>query len=102
MSNPLYLPELREALADNTAMTIGDGYVPNMAFHRNALLLAARVPAMPEGGDDADDVTTIQDPVSGLTFQVAVYRQYRRVKYELGLAWGTAAPNGKWLTNLMG
>ena len=96
-ATPLVLNEtgLVEALADNTAMTIGADYTANMFFHRNALLLSARQPAMPEGGDEADDVITMTDPVSGLTFQVAMYRQYRQVKIEIGLAWGTAAPNGK-------
>lgn len=88
-------PGLLATLADTTEMTIGNSYAANMFFHRNALLLAARSPAMPEGGDDADDVEIFTDPVSGLSFQVAVYRQYRRVKYEIGLAWGVAAPNGK-------
>jgi len=93
---------LRQATAGSEAVSADASYTANLAFHRNSLLLAARLPAMPEGGDEADDVTTIQDPVSGLTFQVAVYRQYRRVKYEVGLAWGTAAPNGKWLGILQG
>lgn len=88
-------PGLKDAIADgDVALGVGN-YTANMFFHRNALVLAARQPAMPEGGDDADDVTFVTDPLSGLTFQVAVYRQYRRVKYEIGLAWGTAAPNGK-------
>jgi hypothetical protein len=81
-------PGLRIAAADATEMTIGNSYAANMFFSRNALLLAARVPAMPIGGDDADDVSLLTDPVSGLTFQVAVYKQYRQVKYEVGLAWG--------------
>lgn len=88
-------PGLRAAVADNTAITVANGFTANMFFHQNALLLAARQPAMPEGGDAADDVTTVTDPISGLTFQVALYKQYRRVKYEIGLAWGTSAPNGK-------
>lgn len=88
-------PGLAAVLADGVDVSVGNSYTANMFFHRNALLLAARTPAMPEGGDSADDVTTVVDPVSGLTFQVAVYRQYRRVKYEIGLAWGVAAPNGK-------
>lgn len=88
-------PGLRATLADATEMTIGNSYTANMFFHRNAMVLAARTPAMPEGGDSADDVMTVVDPLSGLVFQVAVYRQYRRVKYEIGLAWGVAAPNGK-------
>lgn len=82
-------PGLRVAPADNAAITVGNNYTGNMAFSQNAALLAARTPAMPEGGDEATDVTTVQDPVSGLVFQIAMYKQYRRVKYEVGLAWGT-------------
>ena len=93
---------LDAGLADDAAITVGASHVPNMYFHRNALLLAARAPAMPAGGDDADDVITVTDPVSGLTFQVAMYRQYRQVKIEIGLAWGVAAPNNKFSGLLLG
>lgn len=81
-------PGLQVNESDNDAITVGANYAANMAFSRNAIHLVTRHPAMPEGGDDADDVMTLTDPVSGLSFQVAVYRQYRRVKYEIGLAWG--------------
>jgi hypothetical protein len=81
---------------------LGNSYAANMFFHRNALMLVARAPAMPVGGDAADDVMTVTDPISGLTFQVAVYKQYRQVKYEVGLAWGVAAPNGKHAGVLLG
>lgn len=87
----LAAPGLRQALADNTAITVGGAFVANMAFDRNAFLLASRTPAMPEGGDTADDVMNVTDPVSGITFQVALYRQYRQVRYEVGLAWGVAS-----------
>lgn len=82
-------PGLRVQIPTSNAITIGTTtYRGNMAFDRNAIRLLARAPAMPSGGDAADDVTFITDPVSGLTFQVALYRLYRRVKYEVGLAWG--------------
>ena len=81
-------PGLRETLSDGVEATIQNNYTANLFFSQNSLLLAARQPAMPEGGDDADDVMSVTDPVSGLVFQVALYRQYRRVKYEVGLAWG--------------
>lgn len=95
-------PGLLLDLDDGVVATTDSSFTANLGFHQNALLLAARQPAMPEGGDEADDVTTVVDPVSGLAFQVAIYRQYRRVKFEIGLAWGTAAPNGKWLSILQG
>lgn len=87
----LAAPGLRQALADDTPITVGGAYTANMAFDRNAFLLASRTPAMPEGGDTADDVMNVTDPVSGITFQVALYRQYRQVRYEVGLAWGVAS-----------
>ena len=87
----LAAPGLRQALADNTAITVVGAYTANMAFDRNAFLLASRTPAMPEGGDTADDVMNVTDSVRGITFQIALYRQYRQVRYEVGLAWGVAS-----------
>ena len=87
----LAYPGLRQAVADNAAITVGGAFTANMAFSKNAFLLAARTPAMPQGGDSADDVMTVTDPVSNISFQVALYRQYHQVRYEVGLAWGVAS-----------
>lgn len=85
----LAAPGLRQAVAASAvAITVGGNYTANLFYSQNALILAARLPAMPAGGDDADDVMNVTDPVSGLVFQVALYKQYRRIKYEIGLAWG--------------
>lgn len=95
-------PGLRMDVPDNNAMTVGANYTANMAFHRNSIHLIARPPAMPKGGDAADDVTYIMDPVSGLIYQVALYRQYRQIKYEIGLAWGFKAVQGEFMALLLG
>ncbi|MFH8134209.1 P22 coat - protein 5 family protein [Pantoea osteomyelitidis] len=95
-------PGLRKPLADNTAITVLGGFAANMAFDRNALLLASRTPAMPQGGDTADDVMNVTDPISGITFQIALYRQYRQVRYEVGLAWGVASVKPEHAVLLLG
>src|SRR5262249_20775660 len=43
-------PGLLAACADNDAVTVGASYTPNAAFRRNAIVLATRLPAMPDGG----------------------------------------------------
>lgn len=86
----LAAPGLRATLADNVALTVGNSYRANMAFRRSAMVLATRFPAMPEGGDMADDVYPITDPYSGLSFEIAVYRQYLQVHYQVRIAWGYA------------
>lgn len=96
-------PGLRVAMSAATkAITVVAAAARNMFFSRNALVLAARAPAMPQGGDIATDVTTAVDPVSGITYQIAVYRQYRQVKIEIGLAWGYKVVKPEHLGILLG
>ena len=98
----LAAPGLMGAVADDATVTALGSYTASLAFDRNALQLIARTPAMPQGGDSADDVTVVTDPVSGISFQVAVYRQYRRVRYEVGLAWGVKLIKPEHVAILMG
>jgi hypothetical protein len=95
-------PGLLSAHIDNDAITLSAAYRANMGFHRAAIHLVTRAPAMPAGGDSADDVIEVQDPLTGLAFQVAMYKQYRRVKFEVGLAWGWKAAKPEFITILLG
>lgn len=95
-------PGLRIAGTDTTEMTIGGSYTPSLAFTPNAIILAARAPAAPTIGDSADDVTFIQDPVSGIVFEVRLYREYRRVRFEVGLAWGVGIVKEEDIAILLG
>jgi hypothetical protein len=60
------------------------------------------MPAMPEGGDSADDVMAITDPISGITYEFAVYRQKRQVRYEVNAAWGVKVITPRHLGLLIG
>lgn len=95
-------PGLRQAQTDGKTITIGNNYTGNFAFHRNAIHLLTRLPIMPDGGDSADDVYEFLDPVSGLVFQIALYRQYRQVNIEVGIAWGTKAVKPDFIATLLG
>ena len=95
-------PGLLVAEADNDAITVGAAYRANMAFARSAIQLVTRTPAQPDGGDAADDRVIVQDPLSGLAFEVAVYRQYRQVSYEVGLAWGVKTTKPEHVALLIG
>jgi hypothetical protein len=96
-------PGLRKAIAaSTTAITVVSAAARNMFFHRSAIQLATRAPAMPPGGDAADDVMVVTDPVSGISFEFCVYRQKRQVRYEVNLAWGVAAANKRYLGLLLG
>jgi len=95
-------PGLRAAEADNDAITVGGSYTPNVAFHRAALELAVRAPAAPEGGDAADDVMVVQDPHSGLVFEIRVYKGYRKSMIEVASAWGVKAWKPDYIALVLG
>ena len=99
----LAAPGLRQAIPTSAkAVTVVGAATRNMVFSRNALALATRAPALPEEGDSAADRQIITDPRSGLSFEVAMYKQYRQVQYEIALAWGVKCVKPEHLGLLLG
>lgn len=99
----LAAPGLRKAVpAAATLITVIAATTRNMAFARSAIALATRAPALPKGGDSADDRMLVTDAISGLTFEISLYKQYRQIQYEIALAWGVAAVKTEHMSLLLG
>ena len=95
-------PGLRGAVADAAEMTIGDSYTANLAFHRAAVEVVMRPPAQPFGGDAAVDRLTVQDPFSGLVFEIAVYKGYGKQMIDVTCLYTVKAWKEQFIATLMG
>lgn len=95
-------PGLVAEVSGSVAVSVEGSYQANVAFHRNAIQLATRVPAIPEEGDVAIDRTVIQDPRTGLAMEFSVYPQYRQVQYEVAMVWGFEATKEEHMALLLG
>ena len=93
---------LREALADNAAMTVGNSYAGNVVFHRSAVEIVVRPPAQPQGGDAAVDRMTVQDPFSGLVYEIAVYKGYGKTMMDITTFYAAKAWKPDFIANVMG
>lgn len=99
----LAAPGLRKAIAASaTNITVIAASARNMVFARSAIALATRAPALPSRGDMAADRQLVTDPRSGLTFEIAMYPQYRQMQYEVSLAWGVKAVKAEHIGLLIG
>ena len=99
----LAAPGLRQALpASAVAITVVAISSRNLAFARSAIVLATRLPALPDGGDMAVDRTTVVDARSGLAFEIALYAQYRQMQYEVSIAYGSSVVKPEHTAILLG
>lgn len=96
-------PGLRQAIpAAATAITVGGNYTANVGFSQDAIHLALRAPAIPQEGDAASDRILLTDPRTGISFEFAIYLGYKKVRYEVGAAWGVKANKPAHIAMLLG
>lgn len=88
--------------AAERAITVFASSTRNLAFSRNALLLATRLPAIDPEGDLATDRMTLTDPNSGLSFELAVYPGFRMNVYHLSVCWGVCVVKPEHLAIIIG
>tara|TARA_R100000541_G_scaffold13846_1_gene23204 strand:- start:644 stop:1840 length:1197 start_codon:yes stop_codon:yes gene_type:complete len=94
---------LRNATLNDAAVAVERAaYNPNFVFARSALELAVRAPAVPAMGDAADDAVLVQDPHSGLVFEIRIYKGYHKSMIEVACAWGTKAWKPDFIGALVG
>ena len=99
----LAAPGLRRAIPTAaTNITVVNTSVRSMGFSRNAIVLAARLPSLPEEGDIAVDRMLVTDPRSGMSFELALYPQYRQMQMEISAAWGVKMVKQEHATLLLG
>ncbi len=82
-------PGLRVAIpAAATAVTLGNTATPNVVLHKGAFELAIRPMALPQGGDEAVDHMTVQDPWTGISFDVSAYKGYKKAMFDISCVYG--------------
>ena len=98
----LNAPGLRATLADAVEMTIGNSYTPNLAFHKGAVELVVRPPSLPPGGDAAVDQMTVQDPWTGLVYDIAVYKGYQKTMIDIRCIYDAVVWKPEFVATVMG
>ncbi len=93
---------LRVAESDNDAITVGNSYTANVMLHQGAVELAMRPLETPMGGDAAVDVMNVQDPHSGLVFQISVYKGFKKAMIDITTLYQAKAWNSDAIAILMG
>lgn len=94
-------PALDQAIADGDSVTVvSTDYVPNLAFHRDAVHFASRMPRIDFPGGNV--IQMISDPVSGLQLKLEVERQHRQTEWSVGILFGVVVPRPEWGVVIMG
>lgn len=91
-----------DAVTAGTEITMEGDYTPTTVFHRNAVELAMRAPALPSVGDAAVDSMIVVDPFSGLVFEIRMYTGYRKTMIEVAAVWGVKAWKPDFITTILG
>jgi len=95
-------PGLRGAIADNNAITVGNSYTANVGFHKSAIELAMRPPAQPPGGDAGEEIATLYDEKTGLSFSARLYKGYGVNQIKIMAFYGVKVWKPEFVATLLG
>lgn len=96
-------PGLKQAVAASAVnVTVGNAATANLAFHKQSTELVIRPVAVPTGGDAAVDTMTVQDPFSGLVYDICVYKGYKKMMIEVGALYGYKVWKPEFVAQLLG
>ena len=99
----LAAPGLMQALpASAVAMTVGNTSTANIALKQSAFELAVRPMALPDGGDAAVASMSVQDPFSGLSFDISAYKGYKKAMFDISGVYGAKAWKPEFIAQLLG
>lgn len=93
---------LVEAIANDEAVALQNSYTANIVLHRNAAEIVFRAPKMPLGGDAAVEVMNVQDPVSGMVFQFALYKGFKKSMLDISVMYAAKVWNPDFVAILQG
>ena len=79
-------PGVRSAIADNNAITVGNDYTANVLLNRAAAELVVR-PLDAPAEDAATSVFSVQDSISGITFEVRIYGGFHKAMISVTLVY---------------
>ena len=89
-------------VADGEDVVSAATYTGNIALHQSAFELGMRAMEQPMGGDAATDRMVIQDPHSGLVFEVAAYKGYNKAMFDVSCLYGMKAWKPDFIQILLG
>jgi hypothetical protein len=95
-------PGLRGLIVNDKAVTVGNSYTGNVAFHKAAIELAMRPPAQPPGGDAGEEIATLVDPDTGLSFSARLYKGYGINQIKLMAFYGVKVWKPEFVATLLG
>ena len=99
----LAAPGIRKAQgAAERAITVFATSTRNIAFQRNAIVLATRLPEAPAEGDMALFREVVTDPRTGISFEIAAYPGFRMVTYHVSVLWGVSVIKPEFVATIIG
>jgi hypothetical protein len=96
-------PGIRKAQgAAERAISLFAASTRNVAFQRNAIVLATRLPEAPTEGDLALFREIVTDPRTGISFEIAAYPGFRMVTYHVSVLWGVSVIKPEFVATIIG